>query len=93
MAALCVIHQYQKSTELLIHKQPFAHLVCEIAQAYGAHCLCFQVCVVQILHKVNEYYLIGLLDNANLFAIHANHITIMPKDIQLAHCTCGEHCA
>ena len=78
------IHQYQKSTELLIHKWPFAHLFCEIVQAYGAHNLHLQVCAVQALQEINEYYLTGLLEDANLCAIHAKHVTIMPKDIQLA---------
>ena len=85
------ICQYQKSNELLIHKQPFLHLVCEIAQAYGKHNLHFQVHTVQALQKATEYYLTGLLEDANWSAIHAKCVTIMPKDIQLAHCICGEH--
>src|SRR5258708_1058116 len=32
--ALHEIHKYQKSTELLIRKLPFQHLVCEIAQDF-----------------------------------------------------------
>ena len=78
------IHWYQQSTELLIHKWPFACLVHEIAQGYGAYDLCFQVCMVQVLQEAAEYYLMGILDDANLCAIHAKHITIMPKDIHLA---------
>ena len=31
-----------------------------------------------------EAFLMGLLEQANLCAIHAKHVTIMPKDIQLA---------
>ena len=33
--ALCEIHQYQKSTELLICKCPFVRLVCKIVQDCG----------------------------------------------------------
>ena len=35
-------------------------------------------------------YLVGLLDDANLCAIHARRVTIMPKDIQLARRIRGE---
>ena len=79
------ISQYQKGTELLIHMSPFMCLVHEIAQAYGKHDLCFKVCMVQMLQEAAEYYLISLLEYTNLCAIHAKHVTIMPKDIQLAH--------
>ena len=68
MVALCEIHLSQKSTELLIHKWPFVHLVCKIAQAYGVHDLHFQVCMVQALQEATKYYLTGLLEDANLCA-------------------------
>ena len=45
IAAPYEICKYQESTELLIHKQPFAHLVREIAQDCGRFDLHFQVCV------------------------------------------------
>ena len=35
--------------------------------------------------------LVGLLEDANLCTIHAQRVTIMPKDIQLAWCIHGEH--
>ena len=31
-----------------------------------------------------EAYLVGLLEDSNLCAIHAKRVTIMPKDMQLA---------
>ena len=46
--------------------------------------MCFQVHAILILQEAAEVYLVGLLEDANLCAIHAKHITIMPKDIQLA---------
>ena len=91
LVVLCEICQYQKSTKLIIHRWPFICLVCEIAQAYGKHNLCFQVHAVQALQEATEYYLISLLEDANLCAIHAKHVTIMPKDIQLTCPICGEH--
>ena len=40
--------------------------------------------VVKALQEAGEAFLIGLLEQANLCAIHAKRITVMPKDIQLA---------
>ena len=42
IVALCEIHQFQKSTEILICKFPFLCLVCEIAQEVGKYDMCFQ---------------------------------------------------
>ena len=39
---------------------------------------------VDALHEGAEDYLISLLEDANLLAIHARRITIQPRDIQLA---------
>ena len=40
--------------------------------------------------RQQEAYLVRLLDDANLCAIHARRVTIMPKDIQLARRIRGE---
>ena len=39
---------------------------------------------IDALHEGAEDYLITLLEDANLLAIHARHIAIQPMDIQLA---------
>ena len=44
----------------------------------------YQSGAIGTLHEVSEDYLIGLLSDANLCAIHAKCVTIMPKDIHLA---------
>ena len=36
------------------------------------------------LQEVGEAFLIGLFEQTNLCTIHAKHVTVMPKDIQLA---------
>ena len=36
------------------------------------------------LQEAGETFLIGLLEQSNLCAVHARRVTIMPKDIQLA---------
>ena len=40
---------------------------------------------IDALHEAAEDYLIILLEDANLLAIHARHVTVQPRDIQLAH--------
>ena len=42
------------------------------------------------LQEAAEAYLIALLEDSNLLAIHAKHVTIMPKDTQLAQRIRGE---
>ena len=80
IVALCEIWWFQKSTDPLIHKCPFSCLVHEIAQEVGKYDLHFQVHVILTLQEAAEYYFTGLLEDANLCAIHVKHVTIMPKD-------------
>ena len=75
--------------ELLIHKLPFQRLVLEVAQDFKTD-LCFQREAIGALQEVAEAYLVDLFDDTNLCAIHARHVTIMPKDIQLARRIRGE---
>ena len=58
-------------------------LVKEIAQDFKMD-LHFQAKAVEALQDAAEAYLVGLMEDTNLAAIHAKHVTIMPKDIQLA---------
>ena len=88
--ALREIRHYQKSTELLIGKLPFQCLVPEIAQDFKTD-LHFQSAAIGALQAASEAYLVDLFEDTNLCAIHAKRVTIMPKDIQIAHHTHGEH--
>jgi histone H3 len=87
--ALREIRKYQKSTDLLIRKLPFQRLVKEIAQDYKTD-LRFQSAAIMALQEAAEAYLTGLFEDANLCAIHAKRVTIMPKDMQLARRIRGE---
>ena len=87
--ALREIRRYQKLTELLIRKLPFARLVHEIAQDFKTD-LWFQREAIAVLQEAGEAYLVGLFEDTNLCAIHAKRVTIMPKDIQLARRIRGE---
>ena len=87
--ALKDIRHFQGSTSLLIRKLPFQRVVREIAQDYKTD-LRFQSAAVLCLQEATEAYLVRLFDNANLCAIHARRVTIMPRDIQLARRILGE---
>ena len=88
--ALREIRRYQKSTELLIRKLPFQWLVREIAQDLGKMNMRFQSGAIMALQETSKAYLVGLLEDSNLCAIHTKRVMIMPKDIQLARRIRGE---
>ena len=83
MQALKEIQKYQKGAELLVKQLPFQRVVKEIAQQ-KMEGLRFQSVAIMALQEAGEAFLVGLLEQANLCAIHAKRVTIMPKDIQLA---------
>lgn len=87
--ALRDIRRYQKSTELLIRKLPFQRLCREIAQNMSADYR-WQSTAVLALQEASEAYLVGLFEDTNLCAMHANRQTIMPKDMHLARRIRGE---
>ena len=88
--ALREIRRYQKSTELLIRKLPFQRLVRELAQDLSKINIRFQSGAIMALQEASEAYLVGLLEDANLCAVHAKRVTIMTKDIQPAWQIWGE---
>ena len=45
---------------------------------------------IEAIHEGAESYMISLLEDANLLAIHARRITVQPRDIQLARHIRGE---
>ena len=51
---------------------------------YVACPLRWQRSALECLHEASEAYLVSLLEDANLLATHARHITLQPRDIQLA---------
>ena len=81
--ALREIRKFQKGTELLIRKAPFQRLVRELATGQKEG-LRFQSSAVQAIQEATESYVISLLADTNLCAIHTRRVTIQPKDVQLA---------
>ena len=81
--ALREIRKYQKSTDSLIRKLPFQRLAREIAQSISGD-LRFQATALAASQEASEAFLVGLMEDANLCAIHARRVTIMPKDLELS---------
>ncbi|KAK3048878.1 centromeric DNA-binding histone H3-like protein cse4 [Extremus antarcticus] len=85
--ALREIRRYQKSTELLMAKLPFARLVREVGlnvTPMTSDVMRWQSQAIQALQEASEAFLVHLFEDTNLCAIHAKRVTIMQKDIQLA---------
>lgn len=89
--ALREIRKYQKTTELLIRRAPFQRLVKEITENFASDKqLRWSLAAVAAMQEAAEAYLVTILEDSNLCAIHAKRVTIMPKDIQLARRLRGE---
>ncbi|KAI3399877.1 hypothetical protein diail_5388 [Diaporthe ilicicola] len=84
--ALREIRQYQRTTDLLLLKLPFARLVREVAMSFRpiGEEMRWQSQAIQALQEAAEAFLVHLFEDCNLCAIHAKRVTIMQKDIQLA---------
>eukprot|EP00039_Didymoeca_costata_P000823 m.47395 g.47395 ORF g.47395 m.47395 type:complete len:145 (-) comp10495_c0_seq2:69-503(-) len=84
--ALHEIRRYQKSTELLFRKLPFARVVREVSLPFyaGREPFRWQAMAILALQEAAEAFLVHLFEDANLCAIHAKRVTIMTRDIQLA---------
>ena len=85
--ALREIRKFQKSTDLLIKKLPFQRLVKQLAGTLTppySDPYRFQSSALGVLQESAEAYLVDLFGDANLCAIHANRVTLLPKDLALA---------
>jgi len=74
---------------MLIPKLPFQRLVREIARKVNPD-LRFQANALIALQESSEAYIVGLMEDTNLCAIHAKRVTIMSKDMNLARRIRGE---
>eukprot|EP00349_Pseudokeronopsis_sp_Brazil_P008061 CAMPEP_0202967808 /NCGR_PEP_ID=MMETSP1396-20130829/12813_1 /ASSEMBLY_ACC=CAM_ASM_000872 /TAXON_ID= /ORGANISM="Pseudokeronopsis sp., Strain Brazil" /LENGTH=153 /DNA_ID=CAMNT_0049693299 /DNA_START=123 /DNA_END=584 /DNA_ORIENTATION=+ len=87
--ALREIKRYQKRSELLLPRAPFQRLVRQVTEAVDSE-LRFQATALSALQEACEAYIVGLFEDTNLCAIHANRSTIMKKDMELARRIRGE---
>ncbi|PSC76460.1 histone H3 [Micractinium conductrix] len=82
--ALREIRKYQRRTDLLIRKLPFSRLVREITNNVAPEPFRWTAEGLLALQEATEDFIVHLLEDCNLCAIHAKRVTIMPKDMQLA---------
>ena len=87
--ALREIKRYQKATNLLLLKAPFQRFVRAICEGLDAQ-LRFQSQALLAIQEAAEMYIVGLFEDTNLCAIHANRVTVMKKDMDLARRIRGE---
>jgi len=81
--AIREIKKYQRSTEYLMRKAPFYRLVRDIAQA----CMTgvrFKASALSALQTAAEQFMIDVLEDSNMNAIHAGRVTIYNCDLRLA---------
>ena len=82
--ALREIRKYQKATDLLIRKLPFARLIKEVQSSISPTDYRWQAAACLALQEAAEAHLVGLFEDSNLCAIHAGRVTLQVKDMQLA---------
>ena len=87
--ALREIKQIQRGGDFLIRKQPFYRLVREEAQNHKDN-VRFQTSALYVLQTWVEAKLISYFEDANLAAIHAKRVTVMPKDLLFARRILGD---
>ncbi len=64
--ALREIRKFQKTTNLLIRKAPFQHLVQEVALKFGKSDLRMQSTAVLALQEAVEYFMVDVFSDTNL---------------------------
>eukprot|EP01071_Lankesteria_metandrocarpae_P005931 Lankesteria_metandrocarpae@DN4175_c0_g1_i2.p1 len=84
--ALLEIRMFQKSTELLIPKLPFARLVRELTVNFwpDGETVRYTMEALLALQQACEAYIVGIFEDSMLCAVHARRVTLQVKDIQLA---------
>ena len=87
------IAYYQKRVKLLIRKLSFQRVAHEIGQ--DGMIVSMPDCrwhsnAILALQEGAEAFIIGIYKDANLCALHAKRVTLMPKDLHLSQKICGE---
>jgi histone H3/H4 len=85
------IRMMQKQSECVhFAREPFARLVREIGGDFEND-VRYSADAILALQMYTESYLVGLLEDANLNAIHAKRETVYPRDLSLARRVRKEH--
>ncbi|XP_028730247.1 histone H3-like centromeric protein A [Peromyscus leucopus] len=78
------VRRLQKSTDLLLRKQPFSRVVREICGKFTRGLdLYWQSQALLALQEAAEAFLVHLFEDAYLLTLHAGRVTLFPKDVQL----------
>lgn len=82
--ALREIRRYQKTTDLLLRKLPFARLVREVLlDLWPSNNIRWQMTALLAIQEAAEAYLVALFEDTNIVAINSRRVTIMPRDIHV----------
>ena len=92
--ALREIRKLQNTSEPLIARAPFTRLVRETVREQqppnSKITYRFASAALDAIQEATEAYVVSLLSDSNLCAIHAKRVTVMPKDLLLARRLRGE---
>ena len=79
------IRTLQKTTHLLLRKNPFCRLAREICVQFTRGVdFNWQAQALLALQEAAEAFLVHLFEDAYLLSLHAGRIMLFPKDVQLA---------
>lgn len=82
-SALLEIRRYQRTTNLLIPKLSFQRIVKSLTNERFEG-IRFQTSALHALQEACEDFIVNVLADTNLCALHGKRVTILPKDLQLA---------
>lgn len=81
--ALLEIRHYQRTTDLLLLKAPFARLVREITQSMVRDDIRYRREALEALQTAAEFYITGLFEDSYLLTLHRGRVTLSVKDVLL----------
>jgi histone H3 len=90
--ALREIRRYQKTTEPLIPKRPLERLIREVTQEYKVDAR-FTTNALVCIREILEVDVTKWFELANIAAIHAKRVTVMPKDMEVVRRIIGNGAA
>lgn len=82
---LRIISKYQNTACTLLPHSSVERLIREIGEDYSEKITRYEVNYMWLVHAIVEDYMVNLYRNSLLLALHANRLTIMPKDMILVH--------
>jgi histone H3 len=84
--ALREIRRYQRSVDTVIPKSTLERVIRELAAeaTLAEKGIRFRVEAIDAIHESAETYLVDVLRQAQVYAIHAGRTTILPRDLKLA---------